>query len=326
MTEKGFEEDQKQFVATVPRHLVHRRSVSEVFLTGVEDNGQNTYTVFAQWPRWHPYFGADVVGLDSALVIETMRQATILVAHSQLNVALGSQFLMSDISLAMDRDFEPDPAIPTEARLSVVVSDLKMAGESVSAFRTQAVFWRGESRIAMSTAGARIAAARTYARMRAGRVLSIPKQMVMPSMPASQVGCRSRWNIVLGRPLGPRSWTLHVDCSNPTFFDHPLDHVPGVLLIEAVRQALRVAVGDPVLDFDSVETEFLSITELDTDAVVVVDTLEAGGNKIYSELSVVVRDIPFMRATCECTSKVASVTDEQERDTSLRMSDRPSHV
>jgi 2-oxo-3-(phosphooxy)propyl 3-oxoalkanoate synthase len=30
-----------------------------------------------------------------------------------------------------------------------------------------------------------------------------------------------------------------VDTSHPTLFDHPLDHVPGMLSIEAVRQAVQ---------------------------------------------------------------------------------------
>jgi hypothetical protein len=42
------------------------------------------------------------------------------------------------------------------------------------------------------------------------------------------------------------SFTLVVDTSHPHFFDHPQDHVPGTLMLEALRQS-AVAVAAPVL-------------------------------------------------------------------------------
>jgi hypothetical protein len=48
------------------------------------------------------------------------------------------------------------------------------------------------------------------------------------------------------RSGGKRSWTadLRVDLEDPFFFDHPLDHIPGVLLVCGLLAIARVASGD----------------------------------------------------------------------------------
>lgn len=100
------------FTAPVARELVHRRAVSEVFLTGIQGSGGTAYTLFAQWPRWHVFYGSRNRGFDSALVVETLRQLTILIAHSQLDVPLGMQFLMPEMSVSMASGATPDPSCP----------------------------------------------------------------------------------------------------------------------------------------------------------------------------------------------------------------------
>ena len=59
------------------------------------------------------------------------------------------------------------------------------------------------------------------------------------------VGRLNPYNVVIG-PLdrhGVRALRtpVVVDLSHPTMFDHPLDHVPGMLQMEVVRQARRLA-------------------------------------------------------------------------------------
>jgi hypothetical protein len=49
---------ENRFRAPVGRELVHRQSISEVFLTGIDSLGRGTYIVWAQWPRWHVFYGS----------------------------------------------------------------------------------------------------------------------------------------------------------------------------------------------------------------------------------------------------------------------------
>ena len=65
----------------------------------------------------------------------------------------------------------------------------------------------------------------------------------------------------------PRSWYLRVDTLHPVYFDHPVDHVPGALLLGAAFQAAYAAVheaGQPLQQFLPVEIDgrFIHFVEL----------------------------------------------------------------
>jgi hypothetical protein len=53
-----------------------------------------------------------------------------------------------------------------------------------------------------------------------------------------------------------------VDPTPPIYFDHPLDHVPGNLLMDAIRQAARLHIRRPDLDFAVFEASFSRVVEL----------------------------------------------------------------
>lgn len=264
-----------RFSAGVPREFVHRRAISEVFVTGIQRNDQASYTLSAQWPRWHVFFGSPSGGYDSALIVETLRQLTILIAHTQLQVPLGMQFLMPDISVTMKSGAIRDPLVPTEVTAEVQVVDIRSTGRGVTAFRTNAIFRVDGQKVADGTAGARIVDPHAYIRLRSGAPAVDGHRLASP-VPAVDVGHSAPWNVVLGESAEPGCWPLRVDASNPILFDHPLDHVPGVLLIEAVRQATRLALLSPSMDFSSLKAQFLSVTEFGDEAVVGLESVTAG--------------------------------------------------
>ncbi|MEG8184655.1 transcriptional regulator, partial [Nocardia terpenica] len=45
---------------TISRHLAHRCAVSEVFVTSLHTHTPDSYTVGAQLPRMHAYYGDHV--------------------------------------------------------------------------------------------------------------------------------------------------------------------------------------------------------------------------------------------------------------------------
>lgn len=64
---------------------------------------------------------------------------------------------------------------------------------------------------------------------------------------------------------------LYIDKSHPFFFEHPLDHVPGLMLIEAGRQlgttvahvAYDVPLDDSVFILNGMQVDFSTFAELD---------------------------------------------------------------
>src|ERR1044072_9443467 len=64
------------FQQTVPRLLVHRAAVSEVFITDLQVADEQTSHIGAPWPRAHSFFGPKMRLHDPMLLAETIRQAT----------------------------------------------------------------------------------------------------------------------------------------------------------------------------------------------------------------------------------------------------------
>ncbi|XAS72350.1 ScbA/BarX family gamma-butyrolactone biosynthesis protein [Micrococcaceae bacterium Sec5.1] len=292
----AYPETEAVISARVGRELVHRRAVSEVFLLGLERCSDTEFTVFAQWPRWHVFYGARDGSTDSAMIVETLRQLTVLIAHAGLGVPLGHQFLMPRMALALSSDARLDPSVPADVTINARISGVKPSQQGPGAFDITADFHAGDLFIATGEASARIVDPAVYGRYRKGRV---PGAVPSPHEPvaADLVGHASSWNVVLGSDGGGVRWPLRVDLSNPILFDHPLDHVPGVLLIEAVRQALRLATGEPALDFDWFQSTFISVAELDAETEIVIESLTDDAGDIHALVSAQSEGKILMRTT-----------------------------
>jgi hypothetical protein len=207
------------------------------------------------------------------MVVETLRQLTVLIAHSELSVPLGHQFLMPMMSVAVSPGARLDSSVPADVTVIVRVSSVKVGIEGAAAFDTTAVFYVAGRSVATGKASARILDPAVYRRFRKGQSPGGPLASPGAPVPAERVGHSSSRNVVIGHGRSPRRWPIRVDVSNPVLFDHPLDHVPGVLMIEAVRQALRWETRDPSLDLAQFQSTFISVAELDQEAEVAVESL-----------------------------------------------------
>ncbi|MFD4466980.1 AfsA-related hotdog domain-containing protein [Rhodococcus sp. NPDC058505] len=69
---------------------------------------------------------------------------------------------------------------------------------------------------------------------------------------------------------------LRTDLTHPVLFDHPSDHVPGAVLLEAARQSARLVLGTPCADVESIDLEFQQFVELD-EPTTVTATPAVGG-------------------------------------------------
>ncbi|NEC10620.1 AfsA-related hotdog domain-containing protein, partial [Streptomyces sp. SID7909] len=81
-------------------------------------------------------------------------------------------------------------------------------------------------------------------------------------------------DVVLAPPVAPGRWPLRLDTGHPTLFGRPNDHVPGILLLEAARQAANATVPGflPV----TLRSDFLRYVELDRPCWIEATTAPAG--------------------------------------------------
>lgn len=257
--------------AKFPRQLVHRSDPEDVFPTGWTRQTDTQFSVSARWPCVHRFF-APVAGRyqDPLLIAETMRQTTMLLAHAEFDVPVGDQFVMWELGyisspgrLALDAHPEY-PGGPWDITVDVSCSRIRRRGRGIGSMDLELLLHRSGSRIA--TGGGRISctSAKVYERLRADRlaVNGVPVPL-LPAVAPHEAGRTSERDVVLAPTARQGVWQLRLDTGHPTLFGRPNDHVPGILLLEAARQAANaVRPGRAFLPV-SLEAAFLRYVELD---------------------------------------------------------------
>ncbi|WP_329562758.1 ScbA/BarX family gamma-butyrolactone biosynthesis protein [Kitasatospora sp. NBC_01266] len=257
---------------TVPRELVHRLSVAEVLLTDVRPCGAGRFTAAAQWPLSHPTFPRGGCGVHNPLmIVETLRQLGIYLPLRYCATPSRSHFLITDVRYELDPEAEPLVRYgATEVTCLVAMSDLRRSAASgaLSGMRLSARFLARGRPFARAEGGARILGAEQYAALR-GAVPGPDGQSpsAAPRPTPESLGVASPQDVMLAvRPDGVR--VDPVDPRHPYFFDHDSDHVPGVTLLEAARQAVAVQSAGRLLRPVACALRALRFTEFSPPATV----------------------------------------------------------
>jgi hypothetical protein len=253
----------QSLTSTVPKELVHRASVAEVMLTDWARSGDHHFALAAQWPRGHSFF-TNVDGChDPLIAAETIRQAGLLLAHAEYGIPFGHRFLVSDLGVAVRPAHLRVDKAPASLELDVRCRDVKERRGEVTGFGIEVEIHRDGGLVATGGGTLTCIAPRVYQRLRGAR--GPDRAPVLPLTapePPQTVGRMSPMDVVLS-PVGePDRWQLRVDTRHPVLFDHTVDHVPGMLLLEAARQAATATLGHACLPL-SVAGEFLQYVELD---------------------------------------------------------------
>ncbi|MES5825455.1 ScbA/BarX family gamma-butyrolactone biosynthesis protein [Streptomyces sp. RG80] len=267
----------RSLTTTVPKELVHRASVAEVMLTDWERVHDEHFSVAAQWPRGHSFF-ANVDGChDPLIAAETIRQAGTLLAHAEFGVPLGHHFLMWDLSVSVQPTNLHVGTTPASVDVEMTCQDVKRRGDRLAGCRYNAVIRRNGQVAVTGSANFTCASPKVYERLRGehGDAMHQPLPLTAPTAPQN-VGRVSPMDVVLS-PIGePDRWLLRVDTRHPILFDHPVDHVPGMVLLEAARQAGTALLGHPCLPLD-ITSEFKKYVELDAPCVIEARRLPDSG-------------------------------------------------
>ncbi|MFI9648851.1 ScbA/BarX family gamma-butyrolactone biosynthesis protein [Streptomyces sp. NPDC052040] len=280
---------QLSYLHAVPRHMVHRAAIAEVFLTDTVRTGEHSFLVAAQWPRDHALYSPGSDGSsDPLLFMETIRQALVYLAHAYYDVPLGHRFI------GFDSEFEiTDPAA------------LHIGGEPVPVVLEAQWVWVGNRpphRYGMRlevvlTVGGRpcghgalhVVAVddKRYALLRGrgakprGVATSGPEPRPLHRAHPAAVGRLRAKDCVLVRERTEGPWQLLIDVEHPIFFDHPSDHVPLMVTLEGFRQLghLLLHPGDTPRDpghtLLGMEVDCLAFGELDTPIDLVVRERES---------------------------------------------------
>ncbi|WP_308408104.1 ScbA/BarX family gamma-butyrolactone biosynthesis protein [Streptomyces mayonensis] len=238
---------------TVSRTLVHRAAVTEVFLTdGCRVEDTERVLIAAQWPRSHALYEPDTAGFsDPVLLVETVRQAAIYTAHRFHEVPLTHRFIFCDLDFQIE-----DPVLMrVDGKPLRVLLDGRFTpdtGQSTKRFGAR-------FEIALDIDGQRCGRASVrllavgdelYDTLRHRHPVPAdgsPFRRLRTLLPPAEVGRVRPENVLLSNS-GPGTYEMHLDTGHPGYFEHASDHVPGMALVEAFRQAghqLLRGYGDP---------------------------------------------------------------------------------
>ena len=259
----------------VDRRLVHKLAIEEVLVTDAAevDGG---YVALTQLPRAHRLFADTPLRYyDVGLVGEAARQAVMVVLHNFLAVPFDTRFVIGSVRVALD-DLEANRIGPLPAEMEVEVtfdSVRRRASGFVRGVSGTAACRLGGVRSGTFEGALVLMPDRTYETVREPAARPVAGTARGGLSDAAAVGRSDPRNVVLSpvESRGARTYRALVaaDPSDPVFFDHPQDHHPGMLLIEAARQIAIAAVArelsaDPAaLVAVEVEARFTRFAELD---------------------------------------------------------------
>ncbi|MFD0395159.1 ScbA/BarX family gamma-butyrolactone biosynthesis protein [Streptomyces nogalater] len=126
---------------------------------------------------------------------------------------------------------------PADVELKITCDDVTYRSGHLSRMRYHAVLLRDRRPVAEAEAAFGCASPAVYRRLRAGAprtALPLPQ-----ALPPRDVGRDHPHDVVLAAAGRPGRWQLRADTTHPILFDHPVDHVPGMVLLEAARQAAQ---------------------------------------------------------------------------------------
>ncbi|MFF2045443.1 ScbA/BarX family gamma-butyrolactone biosynthesis protein [Kitasatospora sp. NPDC058170] len=250
-----------RLTTTVPKEYVHRACHAEVFLTGCRQQDDTTFTVTAQWPRAHTFFTSpDGVRHDPLQTAETVRQVGLYLAHTQFGVPLDHHFLMWDLGYTTRPRQLSIGAAPTDLTITAEVTAQPRKTRTTVDFMLTTTLLRGDHVAATGYTKFTTVPPATYRRLRGPQraahqdphpdPLAPPMSQPMSqltSQPMSQpepmplapgtVGRIDPRDVILAPTGEPDTWRLTPNPRHPILFDHANDHIPGMVLLEAARQA-----------------------------------------------------------------------------------------
>ena len=224
----------------VERNLVHKLRSENVFIGEPQMEAVGEYRTAATFPLFHTTYNDTPTGLSaSGYLIEVARQANLALCHRFFDIPTTAGFLVASIDwrFASGTPFVVQDFEPFEVVTRVVGASRRQGRLAKLATRSRFVGRSGE----FLSGGATflIASRRLTTPRRADPTASVAS---VDPVRLADAQVSSPDNVFLGTPShdlcdGPRRLCVLVRRDHPYFFEHQNSHVPGMMLLEAGKQA-----------------------------------------------------------------------------------------
>jgi hypothetical protein len=287
---------------TVPRSLVHKKSLENVLLTEIGSYAEDRFYCAGRVPTAHRFFNdtGRTPHTDILFFTELGRQASLAVSHRFLRVSPDEVFIFegSDATLAPGAWTANQQPSSDFVLVEIHAREItRRRGDAVSRVVADHVMWIGGEQVFLGTGAWTIQPAALFQRLRRGAAratapVAAPAAAAAPPARA-RLARASGDNIVISAPCRAEAageWTsrLIVDPAHPYFFDHACDHVPGMLLLEGCAQLATAADATAsracVASYDMTFAQFVECDRETTLNVRPVGASLASGERRFSVL------------------------------------------
>jgi hypothetical protein len=273
-------------------------TVSEVLITEMSALNENIFEVGARWPRAHSFFEPRGGVHNPMLLVETVRQAGMAIAHRFYGVPRAEKIVWQNVNYAVDEAGLRYDDRDAELTLYVGAFEIRRRGARVAGMRLEYTVDRDGEMVAFGETIWSSLTPAAYARVRGERHVDLDAlEPLAPPVPPASVGRVREDDVLLADTPLPDSFLLRVDQTNRRLFDHPQDHAPGMAVAEAARQAALRTVARPGAVALHGSFNFERYIELDAPCVVTVAPQRVHGDR--HELRVTFEQLGHTAVTCQ---------------------------
>ena len=255
---------------TLPAKLpayVRKSETSEILVDDWRTDGPRSHVVTVRWPRAHPFYTLDGGATSPLLLTESVRQALAVLSHTAHRIPLDHRLAWertrSSVAAAA---FRPGRA-PMSVRVHITHTEVVRSRGGSVRLTAQVRATGGDAYLGGVHIRYLTLPPRVYRRLR-GRYADAATAFARalppgPAAPAHQVGRARARDVVLSPAAAPHRWRLRADTTHRVLFDHPHDHLPGMVLLEAAAQAAQAEAGPGRVLPVAFDTVFDRYVELD---------------------------------------------------------------
>jgi hypothetical protein len=250
--------------------LARKTVTDEVLVTGWTQLALTVQQVTVQWPTLHSFYIQDG-RYSSLLLTESLRQALAVLTHGVHHIPLSHPLGWEQVHSFVNPHTLSVASEPATVTLLITHRSVRRRHLGSVHLTSHIEVLRGDEHAGAADLTYTSFSPKVYRRLRARH--ADPQQAVAqappptPPLPASTVGRTHERDVVLSATDSPHQWQLRVDVGHRVLFDHPHDHVPGMVLLEAAAQAAQAEADRPVTatEFD---TSFYRYVEFDRPCMV----------------------------------------------------------
>ncbi|MFE0702141.1 ScbA/BarX family gamma-butyrolactone biosynthesis protein [Streptomyces sp. NPDC058872] len=255
--------------------LVRKASPDEALVTAWTRLSETTQQIAVRWPGDHAFY-VEGDRYRPLLFIESLRQALALLTHEVHEIPLGHRLGWEQLGFHVDPAALATGYAPESEAVTLLVTHPSVRRRRmgsvhltshIEAFRLGTRIGRAEVRYTTHPPLLYDRLRGPYANAAEAFLRAVPPA---PPVAAHRVGRSNGRDVVLSPTDIPLTWQLRADTEHKVLFDHPHDHVPGMVLLEAAAQGAQAALSEPV-DAIACDTEFIRYVELDRPCLVTAE-------------------------------------------------------